>query len=167
MGRIIKLVLPLVLVGGVLMYMLSSPANKSLKPAPEFSGQLMDGSEFSLSDLRGDYVLLDFWGSWCPPCRKENPKLAALYNKYGGQDFEIVSVALEKNDKGWQKAIKKDQLNWPYHILRTSRLVAADPLALRYQVSDLPTKFLIDPKGKIISVNPSFEEIMTTLDGRG
>ena len=152
---------------GVLLYFkLSVPTNKQGKSAPEIEATLLNESLFKLSDLQGKYVLLDFWGSWCPPCRKDNPNLVALYDKYNSSGLEIVSVALEKNEKSLKKAILNDGLRWPYHIMRTSRLVATDALALKYGVTDLPTKFLIDPKGNIIGVNLSKDEISQILDMR-
>ena len=158
-------ILSLIVVGVLLFMKLRVPTNKQGKPAPEFEATLIDNSAFKLSDLRGKYVLLDFWGSWCPPCRRDNPNLVALYNQYNNKGLEIVSVALEKNDRTVQRAIDKDGLRWKYHIIRTARLVATDPLALKYSVTDLPTKFLIDPKGNIVGVNLSKEEIGAIIDG--
>jgi len=140
------------------------PQSNQGKLAPDFKAVLQDGSEFRLSDLKGNYVLLDFWGSWCPPCRRDNPNLVELYSKYNSRGFEIVSVAIEKNDKTWSKAILKDGLTWPYHILKISRLVATDPLALKYRVSDLPSKFLIDPQGQIVGAKLSKADIEAILD---
>lgn len=159
-----RLILLLFIITLVLVWKFRKPENNQGKQAPEFTAQLQDGSEFSLSDLRGKYVLLDFWGSWCPPCRRDNPNLVELYDQYNSRGFEIVSVAIEKNEKTWSKAISKDRLDWPYHILRTSRMVATDALALKYQVSDLPSKFLIDPRGQIIGTNLNKAETMGILD---
>ncbi len=123
---------------------------------PNFSEELIDGSAFNISDLRGNYVLIDFWGSWCPPCRTENPKLVELYIKYNGKEFknangfEIVSIALEKNDRNWEQAVAKDGLNWNYQIVQVSKLVVMSPLARLFGVTDLPTKILVDPRGNII-----------------
>ena len=142
------------------------------KTAPDFDGELLNGKAFALEDLRGQYVLLDFWGSWCAPCRRDNPNLVRLYQQFNGKDykdakgFEIVSVALEKDDRRWAKAIIKDGLNWPYHLLRTSKLVAMDGLALKYGVKDLPTKFLINPKGEILGVNQSYQELANYLESK-
>jgi len=158
------LLLPLAIMALVLIWKLRKPENNQGKKAPEFSAVLEDGSEFNLSDLRGKYVLLDFWGSWCPPCRRDNPNLVELYSKYNSRGFELVSVAIEKNEKTWKKAVEKDGLIWPYHILNTSRLVATHPLALKYQVKDLPSKFLINPQGLIVGTNLSKAETMAILD---
>lgn len=146
-----------------------SPEKKSGKMAPNFVENLKDGSSFELAQLKGRYVLLDFWGSWCPPCRRDNPNLVQLYKEFHASQykdasgFDIVSIALEKNEKTWSKTIRKDGLDWPYHILHTSRMVATDPLARKYNVTDLPTKFLIGPDGDIVGVNMTRQEIESYL----
>jgi thiol-disulfide isomerase/thioredoxin len=136
--------------------------------APEIQEKLIDGSEFALSDLQGKYVLLDFWGSWCAPCRRENPKLVALYNEFSTQNseenkFEIVSIALEKRTGSAEQVIQKDNLNWKYHIISLSRIVLLSPLANQYNVTEVPSKYLINPDGKIIGINPTIEQLRTTL----
>ncbi len=165
MKRSIFLIFCVVILAILIYFKMRTPATNQGKKAPNFEAVLMDGSTFKLSDLKGKYVLLDFWGSWCPPCRRDNPNLVALYDRYNSQGLEIVSVALEKNDKTWKKAIAKDGLRWPYHIMRTSRLVATDALALKYQVTDLPTKYLINPQGHIVGVNLSNEEVAKVMAG--
>jgi len=126
---------------------------------PEITAVLQNGEAFQLSDLRGQYVLLDFWGSWCGPCRKDNPKLVALYKKYHGQqfeeasDFEIVSVAIEQNRSAWQAAIRQDELRWPYHIGLFDRFESE--IAQAFGVRSIPTKYLLDENGTIIGVNQS------------
>lgn len=139
------------------------PLKSAGTPAPEIEGTLANGENFKLSNLKGQYVLVDFWGSWCPPCRKANKKLVQLYMDHNQGGFEIVSVAIEKNEKTWQKAIDKDGLSWPYHILRKSRLVATDALALKYTVTDLPSLFLLDKDHNIVGTNMSYEEIDSYL----
>ena len=91
---------------------------------PDFSAQLIDGTPFQLSQLKGNMVLLDFWGSWCGPCRAQNPGLVKLYDQFHGadfrgiDDFEIVSVAIEKQGdrERWLKAIESDGLKWKYQL---------------------------------------------------
>ncbi len=163
MKRSIFLILCVLVLAVLLYFKMRTPASNQDKIAPDFEATLIDGSAFKLSDLRGKYVLLDFWGSWCPPCRRDNPNLVTLYDQYNSRGLEIVSVALEKNDRTWKKAIAKDGLRWPYHIMRTSRLVATDALALKYQVTDLPTKYLINPQGKIVGVNMTKEEMAKVI----
>ena len=140
------------------------------KTAPDFEATLQNGSKVKLSDFKGDYVLLDFWGSWCAPCRRENPSLVKIYKKYEnkesakGEGFEIVSIALEKMEGRAEGAIKKDNLYWPNHIISLSRAVLLSPLAQKYNVSSIPAKFLINPDGKIMSVNPTIVDIEKTLE---
>lgn len=149
----------LVLVFGIaavlyLIYVLN--AKNSGDEAPLFSETLINGDAFHLADQKGRYTLLSFWGSWCGPCLKENPKLVALYKKYGDQSFktaqgfDIVSIAIEKSDKRTKALIDKHNLYWPHHIIKVSSLVLKEPLALKYGVSQIPTKILVDPKGKIV-----------------
>jgi len=150
---------------------LNSNVSKGKKVA-EIEGVLPNGDAFKLSQLEGNYVLVDFWGSWCAPCRRDNPKLVGLYDKYensafeNANRFEIVNVAIEKNENRIHKTIIKDGLRWPYHIIQTSKLVLSSPLALSYGVTDLPTKFLIGPDGILIGRNMSFEEIDAYLAQR-
>lgn len=140
--------------------------------APEFTAELIDGSSFELEDLAGKYVLIDFWGSWCPPCRKENPKLVALYNKYkdsdfkSGDGFDVITVALEKNDRTWRKVAEAEGFTWKNQIVEISRYVLLSSLAQSFGVTDLPAKFLISPKGEIIGSNLSFIEMDRMLSER-
>ena len=151
----------------VMVYFLffRSPDSKSGEKAPNFSAELIDGTPFELSDLKGKYVLLDFWGSWCAPCRRDNPKLAKLYQSFkdtkfnDAEGFEVVTVALEKDDKRWKKASLKDGFTWPYQIVTTARVVLLSPIAQKYNVSNVPTKFLINPEGNIIGVNQEYEAL--------
>lgn len=137
--------------------------------APEFTAELTSGEEFSLDELKGRYVILDFWASWCGPCRKENPQLVKLYNRFKDKDFtdaeslEVVSVALEKSGDYWKKVAEAQGFNWPYQIVQHSKVVLMSPLAQKYSVRNIPAKFLIDPDGRILSVNASFDELNAFL----
>lgn len=131
--------------------------------APDFKSQLNNGREISLQDYRGKYVLLDFWGSWCGPCRKENPILVMFHNRYRDSKFKhgdgltIVSVALEKNKESALAAIEKDGLIWSDHIIETQLMNS--PMAQLYGVRQIPSKFLISSDGKILLTNPDVKEL--------
>ncbi len=146
------------------------PKNITGAKSIEITGTLPNGAPFALSDLNGKFVLLDFWGSWCGPCRKSNPELVELYKRYhgkkfkGASDFEIVSIGLERNQSNWAQAIQKDGLVWPYHLMESSSFDS--PTTLAYTVKQIPTKFLINPEGVIMAVDPDFKEIAKLLDDR-
>lgn len=116
--------------------------------APEISLSNPDGKMVSLSSLRGNIVLIDFWASWCGPCRKENPNVVRLYEKYHAKGFEIFSVSLDKTREAWIKAIADDHLAWT-HVSDLGYWKSAP--ALLYGVSSIPFTVLIDRNGKIIA----------------
>lgn len=119
--------------------------------APDLSYPNPDGKEMALSDLRGKVVLLDFWASWCGPCRRENPNVVRLYDKYKSKGFDVYSVSLDSKTDRWVQAIEKDNLKWDSHVsdLKKWRSVPA----ATYGVRLIPTTFLIDAEGKIIGKN--------------
>lgn len=126
------------------------------KPAPDFAAKDMQGVEKHLSDFKGKYVLLDFWASWCGPCRRESPNLVDSYAKFRDKRFEIVSFSVDKESADWKKAVEKDQYTW------TNLVDYLDPeasVAKLYGITSLPTNFLIDPTGKIIAQNLRGEEL--------
>jgi len=122
------------------------------KLAPDFEELGRDGSsKLKLSSLRGKVVLLDFWASWCAPCRRENPSVVRLYNKYNKDGFTVLSVSLDSNKDKWIEAISKDSLIWPNHV---SDLGGWRSKASKlYGVSSIPFTVLIDKEGKIIATN--------------
>jgi thiol-disulfide isomerase/thioredoxin len=154
----------------VVKYYYLKPKNITGERAMEITGQLPDGSAFQLSDLKGKYVLLDFWGSWCGPCRKSNPQLVTLYARYNKSSFkdatgfEIVSIGIEHSATNWQKAMQADGLTWPYQLMESASFDS--PSAKAYGVKQIPTKFLINPDGIMMAVDPSVEDIARLLDDR-
>lgn len=124
-------------------------------PAPDFTKTDINGKRVSLSEFRGKYVLIDFWGSWCGPCRAANPHLKELYAKYASKGFEIVGVASEKvsgqeqAEKMWKAAVEKDGLTWT-NLLNNELNMQQDVTAL-YSVEGYPTQILLDQQGKIVA----------------
>lgn len=122
------------------------------KPAPDFEELKTDGKTMmKLSDLRGQVVLLDFWASWCGPCRKENPNVVNLYEKYKNAGFTVMSVSLDRDKASWLAAIEKDKLSWPNHVSDLGHWASKAPQ--KYQVKGIPFTVLIDQQGNIINTN--------------
>jgi len=118
--------------------------------APDFTENDVNGLPVKLSSFRGKYVLLDFWASWCGPCREENPNVVKVYNKFKGKNFTILSVSLDKAEgkNSWLAAIKNDGLTWT----QVSDLKFWDNAAAQlYYITSIPSNFLIDPNGKIVA----------------
>lgn len=130
--------------------------------APEIALKLEDGTPFKLSELRGNYVVLDFWASWCGPCIHDMPKLVALHRKYGDR-VTFVSIAFEKNDKRWRAAAEKGGMDWKYQLLEETSLLLSSPIARDYRVASIPAKFIVTPEGKLIS-GMDFEQMDAYLE---
>lgn len=135
--------------------------------APDITLSNPQGNPVSLKSLRGKYVLIDFWASWCGPCRRENPHVVQIYNKYKLMGFEIFSVSLDKDHTKWVEAIKQDGLLWPYHV---SDLKFWDSAAAKlYGVNSIPFTVLIDKEGKIIETGlraASLEQKLKSIFGK-
>lgn len=119
--------------------------------APEISLPGPDGETISLSSLRGDYVLLDFWAAWCGPCRDENPYLVETYNKYNHKGFEIFQVSLDRTRDAWLKGIDEDNLHQWTHV--SDLQFWNSPVVPLYQIDGIPANFLLDPDGRILDRN--------------
>lgn len=137
------------------------------KPAPDFEELMVDGkTKMKLSDLKGKVVLLDFWASWCGPCRRENPNVVALYEKYKNKGFTVMSVSLDKEGDKWKQAITQDKLAWPYHVSDLQGWSCA--AAKVYQVRGIPFTVLIDQEGNIIQTKlrgPDLERELQRIFG--
>ncbi|MEG1555625.1 MAG: TlpA disulfide reductase family protein [Bacteroidales bacterium] len=129
--------------------------------APELAFSNPDGKILKLSDLRGKVVLVDFWASWCRPCRMENPHVTAMYQKYHDKGFEVYSVSLDRDKNSWVKAIADDKLVWPNHV--SDLKYWSSEGAKIYGVSSIPATFLLDREGRIISKNLRGEALTKTL----
>ncbi len=116
--------------------------------APEITLPDPEGNLVNLSDLRGKYVLIDFWAAWCRPCRQENPNVVKLYNKYNDKGFEVFGVSLDRTKDAWVNAIAEDQLTWT-HVSDLKYFNSA--AAALYQINAIPATYMLDPEGKIIA----------------
>ena len=136
--------------------------------APEIAMANPKGKEMKLSDLRGSYVLIDFWASWCGPCRRENPNVVRAFEKYrkakfkDADGFEVFSVSLDSDVPRWEAAIKKDDLSWKHHVSDLKKW--DNEAAAMYGVSSIPMSFLVDPNGIIVAKNLRGIELHRQLD---
>ena len=152
----IALALGLLLVGA--LHVTAQPAIG--KQAYEIMLPDVKGNVQKLSDHKGKVVLIDFWASWCGPCRRANPALAVLYSKYKNKGFEIFGVSIDDETKAWKKAIQADRISWK-QVNAPGGWDA--PVALEWKLEQIPASFLIDQRGKVIAVDPTKEEIENYL----
>ena len=128
--------------------------------APDFSQNSAEDKPLKLSSTRGKYILVDFWASWCGPCRQENPELVSVYQEFKGNNFDILGVSLDNDREKWLQAIEKDQLTW----MHVSDLKGWDnAVAKEYIIQSIPSNFLLDPEGKIVAKNLRAKELRKKL----
>ncbi len=136
------------------------PLGKPGDAVPAFAGKLSDGTATSLAELcKGKkYVLIDFWASWCKPCRKEIPNIKAIYDKHKANGFDIVSVSIDENENAWLKAVEKEELVWP-NLRDTDKSIAQ-----KYHVSSVPTMYIVDGQGRLVGENLRGEALTKKID---
>ncbi len=149
---VIVLVLALAFLG--YQYFLQKPKFVNGTLAPDFSGKLLSGETFKLSNQKGKYVLIDFWGTWCPSCKAELPILKKVAEDFKDKKFDnaselvVIGVALEKNPSGFSSFIDNNDLYWMEHIVD---FIGEGSISATYGVKSVPTKYLINPQGQIMS----------------
>lgn len=131
------------------------------QPAPDFELPTPDGKNVKLSDFKGNYVLLDFWASWCGPCRQENPNIVKQYDRFKNENFTILGVSLDDNKEAWLKAIKDDNLTWT-HVSELKRWNGQ--VSNKYKIEAIPASFIIGPDGKIVAKNLRGQELEEYLE---
>ncbi|WP_066219597.1 TlpA family protein disulfide reductase [Formosa haliotis] len=129
----------------------------------DFTLKTVEGENLTLSEVKAKYILVDFWASWCVPCRASFPSLKKTYDKYKKDGFEIIAVATGDKDEAWRIAIEKDQTVWKHVFDVTEENAAQGTVAIAYGVPFLPTTYLLDNNRTIIARNPTKEELENKL----
>ena len=159
-----KKIVPLIVLLFVVFFSNAQPEVANITdPRLQIKLPTIKGDSITLASLKGKVVLLDFWASWCMPCRAANKKLVKLYDKYSKQGFEIFSVSLDENKKDWQKAIIKDKITWMQ--VNDPRGSWNAKTAADWNISVLPTSFLINKKGDVVVIDPEGKELEKGVKG--
>ncbi len=164
--KTIIFIIVLVLFLGYFFMMRKPKYNKGID-APGFKGIDLQGNRFELRDLRGKYVYLDFWGSWCGPCRAIRPQLVDIYNKYhdkkfkNASGFEIISVAMERKPGQWDTVRRSEGMLWPYQFSTLEK--EGREVAGLYGVKSIPSGYFLGPDGSILLNRPQMDEMAQYL----
>jgi peroxiredoxin len=155
-----KLILALVTVLGINAGLLAQPQIGS--KAPEIALPDQNGEVTKLSSFKGKVVLLDFWASWCRPCRMSNRQVQPVYKKYKEKGFEIFSVSLDANKPSWLSAVKQDKIQWTHVI--DLKAANGNLMTQTWNIQYIPSTFLIDKEGRIVALGPEKEELEKWLE---
>lgn len=150
----------LILVFSTVFYKGAASQPRQGQFASEIALPAANGDTLRLSSLKGKVVLLDFWASWCGPCRVANKGMSKLYGKFKNKGFEIFSVSLDDSKEDWQKAVKKDKITWLQVIDRGGW---ETPTAQRWMIEALPTTYLIDREGRLLAMDLEGKDLENAL----
>ncbi len=147
----------------ILFSLMSTSAIAQPKPgdmASEIALPDTRGSILRLSDLKGKVVLIDFWASWCGPCRKSNKDLSPVYARYNQKGFEILGISIDEDKEDWRKAIKYDRVKW-LQVIESNGW--DNGVAAKWKIEEIPNSFLLDKEGRIVAVDPTRKQIESYL----
>lgn len=153
-------IMAMVIISINVMPFIANAQPKKRKPVPEVSLYDTSGHLRTLSSLKGKIVLIEFWASWCGPCRKSNPVLSRIYSKYRSRGFEIYGISLDQSSAAWKNAIEADRTAWTQVTDNRDRNAS---LAVEWKIDFIPASFLMSREGNLIAVDPSHHKLKSYL----